>query len=134
MIVGTPLVQTEQDRSVGIDDLTEIVVGRSRSRQAEQRLVPRKAERDVSDADDRPQARAPRVLRQSINAKGRQKATEKEPHGLCYDTLTRIYSRKRRFCPAPEIAKAGISSAALTMSSENGFVLARALFPRGRHN
>jgi hypothetical protein len=131
MIVGPPLVQTEQDRSVGIDDLTEIVVGRSRSRQAEQRLVPRKAERDVSDADDRPQGRA--RLAFCVNPsmlKGRQKATEKEPHGLCYDTLTRLYSRKRRFCPAPEIAKAGISSAALTMSSENGFVLARALFPR----
>src|SRR6202163_3443446 len=35
MLMGTPLVKTEQDRSIRVDDLPEIVVGRSRLRQAE---------------------------------------------------------------------------------------------------
>jgi DNA-directed RNA polymerase subunit N (RpoN/RPB10) len=34
MLVGTPLVETEQDRSIRVDDLPEVVVGRSRLRQA----------------------------------------------------------------------------------------------------
>src|SRR5262249_6439862 len=34
MLVGTPLVETEQDRSIRVDDLSEVVVGRSRLRQA----------------------------------------------------------------------------------------------------
>ena len=34
MLVGTPLVATEQDRSIRVDDLPEVVVGRSRVRQA----------------------------------------------------------------------------------------------------
>jgi hypothetical protein len=34
MLVGTPLVETEQDRSIRVDDLPEIVVGRSRFWQA----------------------------------------------------------------------------------------------------
>src|SRR5262249_61770882 len=34
MLVGTPLVETKQDRSIRVDDLPEVVVGRSRLRQA----------------------------------------------------------------------------------------------------
>ena len=34
MLMGTPLVETEQDRSIRVDDLPEVVVGRSRLRQA----------------------------------------------------------------------------------------------------
>jgi hypothetical protein len=34
MIVGTPLVKTEQDRPIRVDDLPEVVVGRSRLWQA----------------------------------------------------------------------------------------------------
>lgn len=34
MLVGTPRVQTEQDRSIRIHDLREVIVGRSRLRQA----------------------------------------------------------------------------------------------------
>src|SRR5215471_7379989 len=33
MLMGTPLVETEQDRSIRVDDLPEVVVGRSRLRQ-----------------------------------------------------------------------------------------------------
>src|SRR5437588_237385 len=40
VLVCTPLVQAEQDRSIGVDDLPEVVVSRSRLRQAKQRLVP----------------------------------------------------------------------------------------------
>ena len=35
MLVGTPLVDTEQDRAIRVDDLPEVVVGRNRLRQAE---------------------------------------------------------------------------------------------------
>ena len=34
MLVGTPLVETEQDRSIQVEDLTEVVMGGSRLRQA----------------------------------------------------------------------------------------------------
>jgi hypothetical protein len=34
MLVGTPLVETEQDRSFGVEDLAEVVVGRNRFFQA----------------------------------------------------------------------------------------------------
>jgi DNA-directed RNA polymerase subunit N (RpoN/RPB10) len=34
MLVGTPLVETEQHRSIRVEDLPEVVVGRSRLRQA----------------------------------------------------------------------------------------------------
>jgi hypothetical protein len=57
MLVCTPTVQTEQDCSIrGVDDLPEIVVGRSRLRQAKQRLVPFEALGHVSYANNRPRA------------------------------------------------------------------------------
>ena len=34
MLMGTPLVKAEQDRSIRIEDLTEVVMGGSRLRQA----------------------------------------------------------------------------------------------------
>ena len=34
MLVGSPLVETEQDRSIRVDDLPKVVVGRGRLRQA----------------------------------------------------------------------------------------------------
>ena len=48
MLVGTPLVETEQDRSIRVDDLPEVVVGGSHFRQAKERLVPLEALRHVS--------------------------------------------------------------------------------------
>src|SRR5215472_9391294 len=54
MLVGTPLVQTKQDRSIRVDDLPEVVVSRNRLRLAKQRLVPLKALRHISYANDRP--------------------------------------------------------------------------------
>src|SRR5262249_4204774 len=56
MLVGTPLVETKQDRSIRVDDLPEVVVGRSRLRQAKQRQVPLEALGHVSYANDRPRA------------------------------------------------------------------------------
>jgi len=38
MLVGTPCVETEQDRSIGADDLPEIVAGRGHLRQAKHSL------------------------------------------------------------------------------------------------
>src|SRR5262245_43026635 len=54
MLVRAPLVDAEQDRAVRIQDLTEVVMARSRFVLAEQRLVPLEARRDVAYADDRP--------------------------------------------------------------------------------
>jgi hypothetical protein len=34
MLMGTPLVKAEQDRSIRVEDLTEVVMGGSRLRQA----------------------------------------------------------------------------------------------------
>src|SRR5262245_58187098 len=56
MLVGAPLVETEQYRSIRVEDLPEVVVGRSRLRQAKQRLVPLEAPGHVSHANDRPRA------------------------------------------------------------------------------
>src|SRR5262245_11910435 len=56
MLVGPPLVETEQYRSIRVEDLPEVVVGRSRLCQAKQRLVPLEALGHVSDANDRPRA------------------------------------------------------------------------------
>lgn len=56
MLVRTPCMQTQQDRSIGVDDLPKIVVRRSRLRQAKQRLVPPEALRYVHYADDGPRA------------------------------------------------------------------------------
>src|SRR5262249_28371102 len=56
MPVGAPLVETEQYRSIRVEDLPEVVVGRSRFRLAKQRLVPFEALRHVSHTNDRPRA------------------------------------------------------------------------------
>src|SRR5262245_15414977 len=56
MPVGLPLVEAEQDRSIRVEDLPEIVMRWSRLRQPKQRLVPAEAAGDIRDADDRPQA------------------------------------------------------------------------------
>jgi len=50
----TPRVKAEQDRSIRIEDLTPVVMGRSRLRQAKKRLVPLKAAGNVAYANDRP--------------------------------------------------------------------------------
>jgi hypothetical protein len=47
MLVGTPLVEAEQDRSIRVEDLPEVVMGGSRLRQAKQRLVPFEAARHI---------------------------------------------------------------------------------------
>jgi len=54
--MGSPVVETEQDCSIRVDDLPEVVVGGSRLRQAKQRLVPLESLGHVSYADDRPRA------------------------------------------------------------------------------
>ena len=54
--MGGPLVETEQDRSIRINDLSEVVVGGSRLWQAKQRLVPVDALEHVSYANDDPRA------------------------------------------------------------------------------
>jgi hypothetical protein len=54
--VGAPFVETEQNSSVRIEELTKLVVRRCRLRLAEERLVPLEARADVVHPDDRPSA------------------------------------------------------------------------------
>jgi hypothetical protein len=56
MLVRAPLVETQQDGSIRIANLTPVVMTRSRFGLPKKRLVPFEAARDVSDADDRPRA------------------------------------------------------------------------------
>ncbi len=56
MPVGAPRVETEQDRSIRVEDLPEVIVGRSGLREAKQRLVPFEAPGHVSNTNDRPRA------------------------------------------------------------------------------
>jgi hypothetical protein len=54
MLVRTPLMETKQDSSILIKDLTPVVMARSRLALAEERLVPFEAARNVPYTDDRP--------------------------------------------------------------------------------
>ena len=56
MLMVTPLVKAEQDRSIRVEDLPEVVMGGSRQRQAKQRLVSLEAARHIPNANDRPRA------------------------------------------------------------------------------
>jgi hypothetical protein len=56
MLVRTPLVEAKQDGSIRIQDLTKVVMARSRFRLAEERLVPFEAAGNIAYADDRPYA------------------------------------------------------------------------------
>jgi hypothetical protein len=54
MLMRTPPVEAEQDRSIRIQNLTEVVVLWRGLGLAEERLVPFEAGRDVAYANDRP--------------------------------------------------------------------------------
>jgi len=56
MLVRTPGVNAEQNSSIRIQDLPEVVMGWSRLGQTKERLIPREANRNVTDADDGPYA------------------------------------------------------------------------------
>lgn len=56
MLVGAPLMQAEQDRSIRIEDLPEVVMRRKCNKLTEQRLVPLEAARYVTYSDDCPRA------------------------------------------------------------------------------
>ena len=52
----TPLVKAEQDRSIRVEDLAEVVMVGSRLRQSKERLVPLEAPAHIANANDRPRA------------------------------------------------------------------------------
>src|ERR1700722_5603538 len=56
MPVSAPLMETQQHGSIRITDLTKVVMARSRFGLPKERLVPTEADRNVSNADDRPYA------------------------------------------------------------------------------
>src|SRR6185369_8428975 len=54
MVVRTPLMKTDQGCAVGVEDLTEVVMGGICLRVAKERLVPFEAQWHIPYADDRP--------------------------------------------------------------------------------
>jgi hypothetical protein len=54
MFVRAPPVQAKQNGSVGIRDLTKVIMGWRRLGLAKERLVPLAARRDIAYANDRP--------------------------------------------------------------------------------
>ena len=54
MLVRAPLVETEQDGSIRIQDLTKMVMARRRLGLAKERLVPFEAAGNIAYANDRP--------------------------------------------------------------------------------
>ena len=56
VLVGSPLVQAEQDRSIGVQDGPEVIMRGFRFRLTEQRLIPLAAASNVSHTDDCPRA------------------------------------------------------------------------------
>src|SRR6185312_10256628 len=54
MLFDAPLVETEQNRSIRVEDLPEVAMAGRRRRQAEERLVPVETAGHIVDADDRP--------------------------------------------------------------------------------
>jgi hypothetical protein len=54
MLMGAPLVQAEQDRSIRVENLTEVIMGRLCLGLAKERLVPFEATRYIAYADDGP--------------------------------------------------------------------------------
>ena len=54
--MGAPLVEAEQDSSVRIENLPEVIMGRKGSRLTEQRLVPAEALRHIAYPYNRPGA------------------------------------------------------------------------------
>jgi hypothetical protein len=56
MVVSAPLMETQQDCSVRVANLSEMMMRGRGLRQAEQRLIPFEAPGHVSHADDRPDA------------------------------------------------------------------------------
>ncbi len=56
MLVVTPSVETEQDGSIGVEDLTKVVMSGRCLGLAEERLIPFETTRHVSYADDHPRA------------------------------------------------------------------------------
>src|SRR4051812_1143357 len=62
MVVLAPLVQAEQDGSIGVRELREVTVVRRGLRLAEKALVPVETGSHVGDGDDRPCALHPVIL------------------------------------------------------------------------
>ena len=65
--MGTPLVETEQDRSIRVEDLPEVVMFGSRRRQAKERLVPLETGGRLGDANDCPALHRVLLLRPNAN-------------------------------------------------------------------
>jgi hypothetical protein len=50
MSVGSPLVKAKQDRSIRVEDLPEVIMGRGCFRLTEQSLIPLEAASNISNA------------------------------------------------------------------------------------
>src|SRR5580704_8205654 len=85
MLVGAPLMEAEQDSSIRIEDLAEVVMGRKGSSLTEQRLVPFDAARHVAHPYDRPRALHWAPLRPDSGLD--------RPHTTATDGLNEVYTR-----------------------------------------
>src|SRR6478672_2475309 len=56
MFVGSPLVKAKQDRSIGVQDLPEVIMSGIHFRLAKQRLIPLEAASNICNSDDCPSA------------------------------------------------------------------------------
>ena len=56
VLMRAPLMKTQQDRSIRVEDLPEVIVSRARFRSTEKRLIPIEAARDIRNANDCPRA------------------------------------------------------------------------------
>jgi len=54
VLMGSPCVKSEQDRSIRVDELTEVVMGGTPRRFAEEGQIPFEASSNIVNCDDRP--------------------------------------------------------------------------------
>src|ERR1041385_3986738 len=71
MFVGAPLVKTEQDRSVRVDDLPKVIMSGSRPGQPKQPLIPFETPKHIANPNYRPDAfhASPRAAERSRTRK-----------------------------------------------------------------
>src|SRR5215831_14091710 len=104
MLVGAPLVETEQDSPIRIEDLSKVIMRRRGSRLTKERLVPCEAARDVVHPYDRPYA-----LHRPLCADDSQPRRAASRAAMSIFVIV-IIAAKARFASAPPAASASVSA------------------------
>src|SRR5262245_52575330 len=87
MIVRSPLVKAKQDRSIGVEDLPEIVMSGVRFRLAKQRLIPFATVSNIRNANNFPGPLHRTLLQSDAAAQSRHAATCAATAALQSDVL-----------------------------------------------